>query len=680
MTTPPQFLLKAADHKTRAAAHRACHRLVCWLGWLALCASPTAQATGLLLDMGVLAQMSLDDLLRVEVQSASRYAQPLADSPASVTVIDHDELRQHNYRNLAEALSTVRGVYVSNDRNYSYLGVRGFNRPGDYNSRILLLTDGARRNDALYDQALVGNEAPIEMDWVKRLEFVAGPSSAVYGANALFGSVNAVMRDGADINGTQLTAEVGSGASRRLGLMAGQRIDSERDWFLALAASGVRGNDLYFSEFHHGTSDGWARALDGEAYQKAYGKFRFGNWRLVGNLSSRDKDLPNAPYATQFGEPGTRTVDQNALLELAYDGALPNDWQQQFRVFSGRYHYDGRYRYPGQIDNRDESNARWVGSDYRLIVTTLPAHKLMFGLETQWNTLLEQRNFDVSPATSYLESRYSSHTYGVFVQDEWRLSEQWLLNLGTRYDKHSDYAAISSPRAALIYQPSKNATLKALVGNAYRAPNAYERFYTDGDILQKANPELLPERIHSTELTADFQLGQGGRVGVGVYRNTMHDMIDQVIDPADGLAIYANQSPIQTHGIELDAEKRWSGGYYLRGSLSRQRSSTADGQWLGNSPQLLGKIVFGMPLSSGWSLAGGWSGMSGRRALVGRVAGHGLLHLNLTFAPMAGLGKFALGIHNLGNQRYLDPASSAFVQDGLAQDGRQFSLTWTLPL
>ena len=645
-----------------------------------LCCSTSTLAAALLADAGELAQLSLDDLLRVEVHSASRYAQPLADSPASVTVIGQDELRRHNYRNLAEALSTVRGVYLSNDRNYSYLGVRGFNRPGDYNSRILLLTDGARRNDALYDQAQLGNEAPIEISWVKRLEFVAGPSSAVYGANALFGSVNAVMLDGGDIQGTRLSAEVGSGASHRLGLMAGQRVDSEHDWFFALAASNTAGSDLYFPEFATSNSQGWARGLDGERYQKAYGKYRFGHWRLSANLSSRDKHLPNAPYQTAFGEPGTHTVDQHALLELAYDGPQSNGWQQRFRVFSGSYRYSGDYMFAGPLDNRDTGRADWLGGDYRLIITAQPAHKLMLGLETQWNTLLEQRNFDLAPAASYLDSSPRSHTYGVFVQDEWRLSQQWLLNFGLRHDKHSDYAGITSPRAALIYQASEAATLKAMVGHAYRAPNAYERFYDDGGLLQKAHPALQPERIRSIELAADFRAGQGGRFGFSLYRNDMRDMIDQVLDPADGLLVFANQSSAQTRGIELDAEKRWRGGQRLRASLSRQWSSAADGSELGNAPQWLGKLVFDRPLGAGWTMAGEWIGVSERRALVGQVAGYGVLNLTLTSAPFAGLGEFSLGLYNVGDHQYHDPASSAFTQNALAQDGRQFRLSWTLRL
>jgi outer membrane receptor protein involved in Fe transport len=647
---------------------------------LALCGSTSVQAATWPDDADELARMSLDDLLRVEVQGASRYAQPLADSPASVTVIDQEELHKQSYRNLAEALSSAPGVYLSNDRNYTYLGVRGFNRPGDYNSRILLLTDGARRNDALYDQAQIGNEAPIELDWVKRLEFVSGPASAIYGANALFGIANAVLLDGGDVNGARLSMDAGSGRSSRLGLVAGERVDSEKDWFFGFAAYAARGDDLYFHEFDQGGSDGWARGLDGENYQKAYGKLRFGNWRLTGNLSSRDKNLPNAPFLTAFGQPGTRTVDQHALLELAYDGFLANGWQQQFRVFDGAYRYDGDYRSAELIDNRDQGRANWVGGDYRLSVTSLPAHKLMLGAETQWNTRLVQRTYDISPAATYLDSNRPSHTYGVFVQDEWRFHAQWLLNLGLRYDKHSDYAAIGSPRAALIYQPAESVTLKAMAGSAYRAPNAYERYYDDGGVLQKANPALQPERIRSAELAADFRLGLRGRFGVSVYRNEMRDMIDQVRDPADGLYVFTNRSRVLARGIELSAENRWASGHRLRGSVSQQISRLADGSELGNSPQRLAKLVFGVPLAAGWTAAGEWQCMSGRRSLAGQVPGFGVLNVQLTSARLPAIGEFSVGVYNLGNRRYLDPASSAFTQDALAQDRRQFRLRWTLAL
>lgn len=288
-------------------------------------------------DSEALADLSLEDLLQINVVSASRFSQSIAEAPATVTVIEEEELRQNGYRNLAEALVTVPGVYASNDRNYTYLGVRGFNRPGDYGTRILLLTDGARRNDPLFDQALFGNEAPIEIDWVKRLEFVVGPASAVYGSNALFGTVNTVMLNGGDINGARTTLDVGTGNSRRLGLVAGQKLEGDRDWFLGFAAYKADGGNLYFPEYNNGVTDGHARGLDGENYQKMFAKFRSGNWRLSGNFSSRQKYLPTAPYETAFGQSGTSTRDESRLLDLGYDGDVDQGWQPSFRVYSGNY-------------------------------------------------------------------------------------------------------------------------------------------------------------------------------------------------------------------------------------------------------------------------------------------------------------------------------------------------------
>src|SRR5581483_5111330 len=105
-----------------------------------------------------LGDLSIEQLmdLRVEkVYSASKYEQSVTQAPASVSIVSADDIRKFGYRTLAEILRSIRGVYVSDDRNYSYVGVRGFLRPGDYNSRVLVLIDGHRMNDNIYDGAYV---------------------------------------------------------------------------------------------------------------------------------------------------------------------------------------------------------------------------------------------------------------------------------------------------------------------------------------------------------------------------------------------------------------------------------------------------------------------------------------------------------------------------------------------
>ncbi len=646
-------------------------------GFFVLVAASATPAPAFALDTAELTELSLEDLLKVEVVSASRFAQSATEAPATVSVIEDNELRQHGYRNLADALVTLPGVYSSNDRSYTYLGVRGFNRPGDYGTRILLLTDGARRNDPLFDQAFIGNEAPVEIDWVKRLEFVAGPASSVYGPNALFGTVNTVMLNGGDINGSRVTLDSGSENTRRLGLVAGQKVDGDHDWFVGFAAYKADGGNLYFPEFNNGITNGKASGLDDEKYHKLYAKYRWGNWRLTGNFSSRTKDLATAPWATTFGASDTWLRDENSLVELRYDGEETNGWQPSVRLYTGHYRYDGSYIYAPDPNSKDRSVADWHGSEFHQAYSGFASHRLMFGVDGQWNTRLEQIYYETSPKNVILDSNEPSRTASAFVQDEWHFLPDWRLNVSLRHDTHSDFDGATSPRAALIWQATPRLALKAIVGKAFRFPNAYERFYSDGDSTQSANPDLKPEEIRTTELAASYSLGQGGRVGVSLYKNTIHDLIDQTTD-SNGVATYTNLSKVKAHGVELDAEQRWSNGYRLRGSLTWQQSEMEDGTRLADSPKLLGKLIAEAPLAYGWTSSGEVLGVSSRKGDNGPVAGYGIVNMKLLSPPNPKLGQFSLAAYNLGDRRYYDPANNNLTQAAIEQNRRHFMLRWTL--
>ena len=116
-----------------------------------------------------LGEASLEDLAKVQVYSASKHLQSVSDAPASVTVITADEIQKYGYRTLGDILRSVRGFYITSDRNYSYVGVRGFERPGDWNSRVLLLVDGHRTNDHIFGQAMIGSEFLVDVDLIERV-------------------------------------------------------------------------------------------------------------------------------------------------------------------------------------------------------------------------------------------------------------------------------------------------------------------------------------------------------------------------------------------------------------------------------------------------------------------------------------------------------------------------------
>src|SRR5206468_2674797 len=120
------------------------------------------------------------------------------------------EIQHQGYRTLGEILNSVRSFFATNDRNYTSLGVRGFSRPGDYNTRILLLIDGHRVNDNIYDEAMIGPELALDLDLIQQIEIVRGPVSSLYGSNALFAVINITTRRGRDLNGLEVAGTRGS--------------------------------------------------------------------------------------------------------------------------------------------------------------------------------------------------------------------------------------------------------------------------------------------------------------------------------------------------------------------------------------------------------------------------------------------------------------------------------------
>jgi outer membrane receptor for ferrienterochelin and colicin len=170
--------------------------------------------------------LSLDQLLSVKVSTASLYSQLAREAPASVSIIGADDIARYQLRTLAELLSFVRSFYVSNDRNYDYVGVRGYGRPSDYNNRILLLWNGHVLNDNVYASSALGNDFTQDLNSVERVEVVRGPGSPLYGSNAMLAVINIIGKTGADVNGVEAAAEYGSTGFARGSILCGTQTES----------------------------------------------------------------------------------------------------------------------------------------------------------------------------------------------------------------------------------------------------------------------------------------------------------------------------------------------------------------------------------------------------------------------------------------------------------------------
>ena len=201
-----------------------------------------------------------------DVSAAMKHVQSTHEAPSAVTIVTAEEIRRLGYRTLGEVLRSVRGFYVTGDRNYDYLGVRGFARAGDYNDRVLLLVDGHTYNDDIYQSAPIGYDFGIDLEAVERIEVIRGPGSALYGGNAIFAVINVVTFDGASKPGVRATLETGSYWRKRAHMSVGLVTADGLSLFASGSILDLDGQEkLYYPEFDDpGTNFGVAEDADGE--------------------------------------------------------------------------------------------------------------------------------------------------------------------------------------------------------------------------------------------------------------------------------------------------------------------------------------------------------------------------------------------------------------------------------
>lgn len=649
-------------------------RRLAGLCWMMFAVAPPAFAVT---DRTQLAELPIEQLLSLEVYSASKFTQKASDAPSAVSVVTAADIKAFGWRTVADILRSMRGLYVSNDRNYSYLGARGFLRPGDYNTRFLLLVDGYRTNDAVFDQASIGSEALLDVDLIERVEYVPGPGSSIYGSNAFFGVINIITRHARDMAGAQVSGEAGSWGSRKVRASYGWHAD-DREFLLSATSWQVDGQDLYYPEFDTpATSNGIARHLDYDRYHNVFAKGAAGPFSLSFAYNERTKGIPTASFQQVFNDPRSRTVDAQSFISLGYRTPLSGETELATRLFWGHYNYDGDYvyNYPPLTVNRDGARAAWWGGEAKLVSTRFERHKFVVGMEYERDYRRNQFNYDIDPYSLKLDDRRSGNREGVYLQDEITLRDSLLFNAGLRYDHHSASGGVANPRFGLIWKAASATTIKALYGRAYRAPNAYELYYAlPGPGGQKSNPDLRPERIRTQELIAEHFLTPDMRVTASLFRNQVSDLISQTTDPTDGLLLFRNINQATATGIELELEKTWSGGARLRTSASLQRArDDSTGAALVNSPRQLAKFNWTAPLPAATWRAGVEAQYVGRRqTLQGEVAGYWLANVTLSSVRLAPGLEASAGIYNLFDRRYADPGGEEHVQDAIPQDGRNF--------
>ncbi len=501
------------------------------------------------------------------VVGAAKREQSLGNVASAVTVISADRIRRFGYRTVGEAVAGVAGVYLEDNRINASLGIRGLQIPGDFNTRILVLVDGATINEAWGASSGLGFENLVSLDEIARIEVIRGPVSSVYGANAFFGIINIVTRAAAE-------------SSRAWGRVSVNKIAG----MIATAgfASGgvdrqLRGGVLAMSRFGETTSVpdiGSGLSSDGGygmlaslvgSYGGTFGQIRAYRVR---------RDSPFAPYD---GDPAAETPYIQLNSQLLVEGGHTRELTKRLTV-AGRA-YLNAYRFFDDIDEFDSDanfidfgDALTIGAELRGRYEVIEDGKLgvTAGAEASRNQTKSRSYYEgdeANGAGGLAGVPLDFNLAGIYAEAD-TAPTKWLgATGGLRFDSNSKVDQRLSPRAALFLAKPEHYGLKLLYAEGFRNPSAFEGAFFDNTTF-KANPAIGAERVRSFEAVAWAKPIPGLSTRLSGFYWDAREVIVQVLDPADLLLQFQNLGRFVTQGVEAEVSYRNSKGWYAFGGAA----------------------------------------------------------------------------------------------------------------
>jgi iron complex outermembrane receptor protein len=312
------------------------------------------------------------------------------------------------------------------------------------------------------------------------------------------------------------------------------------------------------------------------------------------------KIVPTAPFETNFNDPGTRTTDSFAYFDAEYRHDLTAATDLDLRAFFHDYDYHGTYAYggtnsPDRYLNFDKGRADWTGVE-GTVSHRMGKHRLTVGGSYEYNLRLEQKNYYAGEPPTLDDHRTSWLTAG-YGELELHVRTDLVLRAGGRLDYFSEYGSALSPRLGIVYSPTKHTALKYLYGRAFRAPNAYESYFTDGETQEIPAHRLQKENVAAHEVILEHNWNPWLGMTVDGYYNQLDHLIDWETDTATDMARAVNRGQVRGKGLEFELNAKRASG--IEGRASYALSDAYDQinhQRLDNSPLHQGKLNGTMPI------------------------------------------------------------------------------------
>jgi len=471
-------------------------------------------------ELDSLFDLSLEELMSIEVTTASQEKETLLETPAIVSVITAQQLKRWGVQNVYEALNFLPGIVVNETyMGYSVVTFRGVT-PGLFNNKALFMINGHPSYERLFGS---GHTEFIPIEAIKRIEVVRSPASSLYGTNAVSGVVNIITKQGVE-NANEVTARIGSHdhyygnfnlyntnmtLSGSIQKDNGYNYNGTLDEFGNVVSMDYQ-DDLtnLFLDIH---DDTWTLNAAYSKHEDA--RFGFNPWVWLNGLNEQESfylDL-NKNF----------TIDNGQLnVWLRYD-------------YADKVYHAGEFPFPagtagtpvaGRTDSTETTMYNTVqrySAELQYKKKVSDAFSYIVGMTGEYDesTSLDflydidgSRNdyggFTVSPHTE---------TYAGYAQFKYHFNADWVGIAGLR-GEDNDIVGFSGivPRLGLTYQAAKNTYVKALYSEAFRTPVFLEQYvYVPGFTF--GNMDLDREEVKNYELALDSALNKDNQLQVTLY-------------------------------------------------------------------------------------------------------------------------------------------------------------------
>lgn len=492
------------------------------------------------------------------VVTATMTEREIENAPGSIEVITSQEIEEMDAQTAADALEMATDLIIECETGRTKTpSIRGAG-----GKHTLVLIDG-RRLSAGYKNFVDIDQIPVNI--IDRIEVVRGPTSALYGSDAIGGVVNIITK--------KPPRELAMGATMQYGTsrygegeepVGNAYVGSSLERFGFFLAGGYR--------HKHGWNRDGVVPDDGDDVElgSINGRFSFDlneNHGLLAGFEYSDMETEGLRFFQKLDRERT-SEDKRHGYFLEYDGKPSTFSNLMLRVYHSEHENEIGFSPYTKVTGEEDAKHKLNQAETRFTGAFFDGHILTAGCEYR-----EESREDAAGRDDDLDN------LGLYLQDEYQALDPLSIILSLRFDEHSESGSEWTPRASLIYDILDNLRFKASYGKGFNAPSISELFVTSyrkrGKQVNEPNPDLDPERSDSYEAAIEGEYKKfWGRITV--FRNEVKNLIEAVYYGSTGSGKtkvdyyrYQNIDEATMEGLELECGMDLPWGFSFSGNMSR---------------------------------------------------------------------------------------------------------------